>query len=162
MGCAPLTSYLSGPNKIFYICCIANSVHRNSILRNSGGILRNFSILPDLNYEIPLNSVKYGIPPELFFVGLMDTLIENIIFVSCKQNHFKKSWMIYVSEGGRARRPWAPYFWPPDPIICKTDLRTPHQRLRTPHSCSEPHTTGPEPHITVSSFITQPIAALID
>ena len=31
-------------------------------------------------------------------------------------------------------------------IICKTDLRTPHQRLRTPHSSFEPHTTGSEPH----------------
>ena len=49
-------------------------------------------------------------------------------------------------EGGRARRPWAPHFWPPNPIICKADLRTPHQRLRTPHSCSVPHTTGSEPH----------------
>ena len=31
-----------------------------------------------------------------------------------------------LSEGGRAQRPWAPNFLPPNPIICKTDLRTPH------------------------------------
>ena len=59
-----------------------SSVQRNSVQWNSVGILRNFFIVPKINYEfrkILRNSVRYRIPnakipPELLFNGKMDSL----------------------------------------------------------------------------------------
>ena len=70
----------------------SESVQRNSVLRNSGGILRNFSIPPKLNCGIPVNTEfrKVRIPQELFFDGIMDTLFSDLCDKHRKRNTYKK------------------------------------------------------------------------
>ena len=66
---------------------VVNSAQRNSVQRNSSGILRNVKIPPELSYKITKTNFrrfpitkefrKIRIPPELFFNGILDTLAVN-------------------------------------------------------------------------------------